>query len=74
ALRSVDLVVVFAEDRPETLIEALAPDVLFKGTDYREDEVAGGAFVKANGGRVELLPLLPGHSTTATVGRLRGEE
>jgi len=74
ALRSVDLVVVFGEDRPEALIETLVPDVLFKGTDYREDEVAGGAFVKANGGRVELLPLLPGHSTSATVERLRGEE
>jgi D-beta-D-heptose 7-phosphate kinase/D-beta-D-heptose 1-phosphate adenosyltransferase len=74
ALRSVDLVVIFGEDRPDTLIETLAPDVLFKGADYREDEVAGGAFVKANGGRVELLPLLPGHSTSATVGRLRGEE
>ena len=35
--------------------------------------VAGGAFVKANGGRVELLPLLPGHSTSATIGRLRGD-
>jgi D-beta-D-heptose 7-phosphate kinase/D-beta-D-heptose 1-phosphate adenosyltransferase len=72
ALRSVDLVVVFGEDTPAVLIETLAPDVLFKGADYREDEVAGGAFVKANGGRVELLPLLPGHSTSATVGRLRG--
>lgn len=73
ALRFVDLVVIFDEDTPEALIEALAPDVLFKGADYREEDVAGGAFVKANGGRVELLPLLPGHSTTATVGRLRGE-
>lgn len=74
ALRSVDLVVIFAEDTPVASIEALAPDVLFKGSDYREDEVAGGAFVKANGGRVELLPLLPGHSTTATVGRLKRPE
>ncbi len=71
ALRSVDLVVIFGEDTPEALIEALAPDVLFKGSDYREEEVAGGAFVKANGGHVELLPLLPGHSTTGTVERLQ---
>jgi D-beta-D-heptose 7-phosphate kinase / D-beta-D-heptose 1-phosphate adenosyltransferase len=73
ALRYVDLVVIFGEETPEALITALGPDVLFKGADYKEDDVAGGAVVKANGGRVELLPLLPGHSTTATVGRLRGE-
>lgn len=74
ALRQVDLVVVFGEDTPEELIRTLVPTVVFKGADYKEHEVAGGAFVKANGGRVELLPLLPGHSTTATVGRLRGDE
>lgn len=72
ALRFVDLVVIFDEDTPEDLIRSLSPTVLFKGADYSEDEVAGGAFVKANGGRVELLPLLPGHSTTATVGQMRG--
>ena len=48
--------------------------MLFKGADYAEADVAGGAFVKANGGRVELLPLLPGYSTTATVGRIRDGE
>jgi D-beta-D-heptose 7-phosphate kinase/D-beta-D-heptose 1-phosphate adenosyltransferase len=73
ALRFVDLVVIFDEETPEALIQTLSPDVLFKGADYKEDAVAGGTFVKANGGRVELLPLLAGHSTTATVGRLRGE-
>ena len=71
ALRYVDLVVVFDEDTPERLIKTLSPNVLFKGADYAEDQVAGGAFVKARGGRVELLPLLPGHSTTATVRRLQ---
>ena len=73
ALRFVDLVVIFDEDTPEDLIRSLIPTVLFKGTDYQEDEVAGGTFVKANGGRVELLPLLPGYSTTATLGRMRGD-
>jgi D-beta-D-heptose 7-phosphate kinase/D-beta-D-heptose 1-phosphate adenosyltransferase len=71
ALRFVDLVVVFEEETPEELIRSLHPDVLFKGEDYREDAVAGGDFVKANGGRVELLPLLAGYSTTATVARMR---
>jgi D-beta-D-heptose 7-phosphate kinase/D-beta-D-heptose 1-phosphate adenosyltransferase len=72
ALRHVDLVAVFDEDTPEALIKALVPDVIFKGADYAEADVAGGDFVKAHGGRVELLPLLPGHSTTGTVGRMKG--
>lgn len=71
ALKFVDLVVPFDEDTPETLIETIVPDVLFKGADYAEADVVGGVFVKAKGGRVELLPLLPGYSTTATVSRMR---
>lgn len=71
ALRFVDLVVPFEEDTPADLIGAVLPDVLFKGADYAENEVVGGDVVKANGGRVELIPLLPGHSTTGTVGRMK---
>jgi len=70
-LRFVDLVVAFGEDTPEALIRKLTPDILFKGADYAEDQVAGGAHVKAHGGRVELLPLLKGHSTTSTVKRMK---
>jgi D-beta-D-heptose 7-phosphate kinase/D-beta-D-heptose 1-phosphate adenosyltransferase len=71
ALRFVDLVVPFDEDTPEALIRALSPDILFKGSDYAEADVVGGDHVKANGGRVELLPLLAGHSTTGTVQRVK---
>jgi D-beta-D-heptose 7-phosphate kinase/D-beta-D-heptose 1-phosphate adenosyltransferase len=71
ALRMVDLVVVFEEDTPEQLIQAVKPDLLFKGADYAGQEIPGGAFVKANGGAVEFLPLLPGHSTTGTVAKVR---
>jgi D-beta-D-heptose 7-phosphate kinase/D-beta-D-heptose 1-phosphate adenosyltransferase len=49
----------------------LKPDLLFKGADYTGQEIPGGAFVKANGGAVEFLPLLPGHSTTGTVAKVR---
>lgn len=73
ALRFVDLVVVFGEDTPEDLIRAVKPDLLFKGADYTGKAVPGAEFVTANGGRVELLPLLPGHSTTETVAKVRGE-
>ncbi len=73
ALRAVDLVVIFDNDTPEELIRTLKPNRLFKGADYAGTEIPGGAFVKANGGTVEFLPLLDGHSTTGTVARVRGQ-
>ncbi|MDX2233145.1 MAG: D-glycero-beta-D-manno-heptose-7-phosphate kinase [Hyphomonadaceae bacterium] len=69
ALRGVDLVVAFGDDTPLALIEALQPDVLIKGADYREDEVVGAAEVKARGGRVVLAALIEGESTTAMARR-----
>lgn len=69
ALRGVDLVVSFDEDTPLALIEALSPDVLVKGADYREDQVVGADLVKARGGRVLLAALTPGESTSAIVAR-----
>ena len=71
ALRSVDLVTVFGEDTPEELIQALKPDMLFKGADYAGQQIPGQAFVEANGGGVTLLPLLEGYSTTSTVQKVR---
>ena len=70
SLASVDLVVSFAEDTPETLIEAVRPDLLVKGADYRRHEVVGAAYVESYGGRVMLVDLEAGHSTTATLARL----
>ncbi|MGH7090091.1 MAG: PfkB family carbohydrate kinase, partial [Stellaceae bacterium] len=52
SIAAVDLVVVFAEDTPMDLIEAIRPDLLVKGADYRRDQVVGGAFVEAYGGKV----------------------
>jgi D-beta-D-heptose 7-phosphate kinase/D-beta-D-heptose 1-phosphate adenosyltransferase len=72
ALASTDLVVVFEEDTPERLIAALLPDVLFKGADYRLDQVVGADIVAAAGGEVRLIPLEEGHSTTAIIARSRG--
>ncbi len=67
ALKGVSAVVVFDEDTPLQLIEALLPDVLVKGSDYTEDQVVGADVVKARGGRVVLVDLRPGHSTTNLV-------
>ena len=67
ALSAVDLVLIFDEDTPLAAIEAILPDVLVKGADYAVDEVVGGDVVIAHGGRVVLVPLEPGHSTTAAI-------
>lgn len=71
ALAAVDCVVVFDEDTPAELVAALQPDVIVKGGDYTAESVAGAATVLARGGRVVIIPITPGHSTTATVNKLR---
>jgi D-beta-D-heptose 7-phosphate kinase / D-beta-D-heptose 1-phosphate adenosyltransferase len=71
SLASVDLVVLFAEDTPLSLIEAIRPDVLVKGADYRPDEVVGADIIRRGGGRVLLVDLLPSQGTTATIARVR---
>lgn len=56
ALGCVDYVIPFSEDTPEKLIEAISPDVLVKGSDYKPEDIAGGKHVLKNGGRVMTLP------------------
>jgi D-glycero-beta-D-manno-heptose 1-phosphate adenylyltransferase len=70
-LAAVDCVVLFDDDTPQALIEALAPDVLVKGADYARDAIVGADWVEARGGRVVRVPLVPGFSTTSLVERLR---
>jgi D-beta-D-heptose 7-phosphate kinase/D-beta-D-heptose 1-phosphate adenosyltransferase len=72
ALAMVDAVVLFEQDTPLELIRALQPDVLVKGGDYSENSVVGAPEVRSRGGRVVIVPLTPGHSTTALVEKLRG--
>lgn len=70
ALECVDLVVVFPEDTPLALVKVLRPDVIVKGGDYSENTIIGAAEVKAWGGKVVVVPLTPGHSTTNIIKRL----
>jgi len=74
SLESVDRVVVFKDDTPQALIEAICPHVLVKGADYAADDLPGAAFVKANGGAVVLAPLQEGLSTTGIVERIKKAE
>lgn len=70
SLRAVDWVVSFSEDTPARLIEAILPDVLVKGGDYRLEEVAGGDAVIANGGEVKVLEFVPNLSTTNVIRKI----
>ena len=72
SIRFVDAVSVFAEDTPEELISQLLPDVLVKGADYSEEQIAGAAAVRRAGGEVVLVELEAGRSSSALVHRIQG--
>ncbi|HUQ99746.1 MAG TPA: D-glycero-beta-D-manno-heptose 1-phosphate adenylyltransferase [Gemmatimonadaceae bacterium] len=74
ALECVDLVVLFAEDTPLELVKALRPDIIVKGGDYTEETIVGAAEVREWGGRVAIVPLTPGQSTTAIIRKLSEKE
>lgn len=71
ALQCVDSVVLFSEDTPIRLIEAIKPDVLVKGGDYTPETVVGAEIVSQHGGRVVILELIDGLSTTRTIEKMR---
>lgn len=70
ALECVDLVVAFDQDTPLELVSRLRPDVIVKGGDYAEDTIVGAREVKSWGGRVIVVPLTPGQSTTGIIERM----
>jgi D-glycero-beta-D-manno-heptose 1-phosphate adenylyltransferase len=71
ALASVDAVVIFPEDTPAEIVSALQPDILVKGADWPADQIVGRDTVEARGGRVVLVPVEAGHSTSTIVERVR---
>ncbi|HEY4175000.1 MAG TPA: D-glycero-beta-D-manno-heptose 1-phosphate adenylyltransferase [Rhodopila sp.] len=70
SMSPVDLVTLFDEDTPLEMIRALRPDVLVKGSDYTVDQVVGAEDVQSWGGKVVLVTLREGHSTTGTIRRM----
>ena len=74
ALESVDWVVSFAEATPEALVCKVLPDVLVKGGDYRAEQIAGHACVRANGGHVRVLYYQDGCSTTEIIKGIKALE
>ena len=63
-LDDVDAIIIFHDDNPLKLIKDINPDILFKGADYEDKEIIGSEFIINNGGKVELIDLLNGYSTT----------
>jgi D-beta-D-heptose 7-phosphate kinase/D-beta-D-heptose 1-phosphate adenosyltransferase len=70
SLASVDLVIIYPDDTPLQLIADVRPDILVKGADWALEDVVGATEVRSWGGRVVLIDLEPGHSTTATIARM----
>ena len=70
ALIMVDAVVIFDEETPLELIKKIQPDVLVKGGDYTIDTIVGSKEIFANGGRVEIIPLEEGFSTTGIIEKI----
>lgn len=70
-IRFVDIVVIFSEDTPLSLIRQLRPDILVKGGDYTPETVVGRKEVESWGGQVVLVPLVAGKSTTQVIDDMR---
>ena len=71
ALEMVDYVVAYNEPDPHRVIGAIKPSVLVKGGDWSAEKIVGADVVEQNGGRVALIPYLPGFSTTQIIERIR---
>lgn len=74
SLSSVDFVVIFEEDTPLNVIGKILPDVLVKGSDYTVSKVIGAEMVKKYGGRVELVDLVEGRSSTNLIAQIENKK
>lgn len=72
SLECVDAVLIFDELTPQKVIAALLPDILVKGGDWPGDQIVGRDDVEAAGGKVVLIDVVPGYSTTDILKKIRG--
>jgi rfaE bifunctional protein nucleotidyltransferase chain/domain len=70
-LECVDAVVVFNELTPQKTVAALLPDILVKGGDWPGNKIVGREEVEAAGGKVVLIDVVEGHSTTEILRRIQ---
>ncbi|MEC9377252.1 MAG: adenylyltransferase/cytidyltransferase family protein [Candidatus Neomarinimicrobiota bacterium] len=69
-LEAVTAISIFEGDTPLDLIQTIRPDILVKGEDYNPKDIVGSVEISAWGGRVEIVPLTPGFSTTAQIDKM----
>lgn len=72
SLSFVSYVVMFDEDTPYRLIEAIQPDIITKGGDYKTEDVVGKEIVEGKGGKVVICPFIESHSTTSIINKIKG--
>ena len=72
AVESIDCLISFSQATPRELIQALLPDVLVKGGDWKLDEVVGREEVEGAGGKVIIIPYLPGRSSSEILNKIKG--
>lgn len=70
ALECVDFVTIFGEDTPVEFLKLIKPSIHVKGADYKPENLAETPVVESFGGRVHILDLIPGHSTTNVVSKI----
>ena len=73
ALDSVDHVILFSTDELEKILETVRPDVLTKGSDYRDSQVQGRKIVEKHGGRIELIPITEDISSTKVINNIKNK-
>ena len=73
ALEFVDAVILFNESTPNKIINHIKPDIITKGGDYKAEEVIGYKTVNENNGRVVIIPLTQGFSTTSILNKIKNE-
>ena len=73
-LRCIDCVEVFTEDTPYNLIDAIKPDILVKGGDWKVEQIVGHDIVLKNGGEVRSLLFVEGYSTTNIISSVQGKQ
>jgi len=71
ALNFTDAIILFDEDTPYNLINALQPDILVKGADYKPEDIVGADIVLANGGSIETIEFLEGFSTSKIIKKIK---
>lgn len=70
AVEEIDVLTAFSQDTPQKIIALLRPDILVKGGDWPPDQIVGRKEVEESGGRVVLIPYLPGLSTTQLIQKI----